>query len=194
MFGLMAATKDERLAARRIPTGATKIEHPDGLAVAYLYEERNAPCAVAFTGTAAKPAFNFKFSSAADRTEQIETYFANLTSNANSKRAYRAAASAPHSLKVGDILSGSWGYEQTNVEFYQVVAVTTHGATLRSIADETVPDSTVSHGMADLRTAIRDHFCGEPVRVRVSSYNRCQVGSCSLSPWDGKPCYCSWYA
>jgi hypothetical protein len=37
----------------------------------------------------------------------------------------RQKATAPHNLKVGDVLYASWGYEQTIVDFYQVVEVDT---------------------------------------------------------------------
>ena len=36
-------------------------------------------------------------------------------------------------FKVGDILSASWGYEQTNIDFFQVVKVTEKTATIREI-------------------------------------------------------------
>ena len=34
-------------------------------------------------------------------------------------------------VKVGDIFSGSWGYDQTNVDFFEVVAVTKSGKSAR---------------------------------------------------------------
>lgn len=44
-------------------------------------------------------------------------------------------------LKVGDILYTSWGYDQTNVDFYQVVTMTAKSAKIRQVA-ETVDSST----------------------------------------------------
>ena len=38
-----------------------------------------------------------------------------------------------HTLKVGDILNTSWGYEQTNVEFYQVVGLKGKSVLLREV-------------------------------------------------------------
>ena len=37
-------------------------------------------------------------------------------------------------IEVGDIYSSSWGYDQTNVEFYEVVAVTPATIKIREIA------------------------------------------------------------
>ena len=35
----------------------------------------------------------------------------------------KAAAAFRESLRVGDILYSSWGWEQTNIDFYQVIAI-----------------------------------------------------------------------
>lgn len=42
----------------------------------------------------------------------------------------------PHSIKVGTIISNSWGYDQTNVDWYQVVKTTPFCVYLRPIAEE----------------------------------------------------------
>lgn len=39
-----------------------------------------------------------------------------------------------HSLIVGDVLEPSWGYEQTNVDFYQVTRATPKTVLLRPIS------------------------------------------------------------
>ena len=48
------------------------------------------------------------------------------------------------SVKVGDVFYSSWGYDQTNADFYQVVGLTPSGksAKLRMIAATKGPDST----------------------------------------------------
>ena len=55
-------------------------------------------------------------------------------------------------IKVGDVFSMNWGYEQTNVDFFQVVAL--KGKT-QVIIRECIPsleeDNTYSHGMASDR-------------------------------------------
>jgi hypothetical protein len=38
-----------------------------------------------------------------------------------------------HGLKVGDILYSTWGYDQTQVTWYQVVGITTQGVKLQEI-------------------------------------------------------------
>ena len=46
-------------------------------------------------------------------------------------KATKPAVTPAHSLRVGDILAASWGYEQTNVDLYQVVAL--KGRTMVSV-------------------------------------------------------------
>lgn len=56
--------------------------------------------------------------------------------------------------KVGDIVYTSWGYDQTNIDFYQVVKVTKASVKLQRIA-ATVESST---GYDDYLTPLKDKF------------------------------------
>lgn len=55
---------------------------------------------------------------------------------------------------VGDILCCSWGYEQTNIDYYQVVAVTKASVKIREIASQHVGGGTGY----DLVAPVRDRF------------------------------------
>ena len=44
------------------------------------------------------------------------------------------------SLRVGDILYSSWGWEQTNIDFYQVVAIRGSAVDLRQLDQRTTED------------------------------------------------------
>jgi hypothetical protein len=98
------------------------------------------------------------------------------------------------------VLHYSWGYEQTNCEFYQVTATTPGTVTMREIAQDSVPGSVQVHGMAENRVARPNVFLekAEPITKRVQysesgpGYISMAHGCCSL--WDGRPRYCSWYA
>lgn len=74
-----------------------------------------------------------------------------------------------HGLEVGDILTGSWGYEQTNVDAYQIVKVTKGTVTLRRLALEL---KETHSSMSGTSIPIKDSFIGEPKvrRVNVSEY------------------------
>lgn len=100
-------------------------------------------------------------------------------------------------VRPGDIFAWSWGYDQTNLDFYQVVERNGKKLTLREIAQETVPGS--EGFMSDSRTPVKDQFLadGETITkvIQFSNgepYISMDHGWCGL--WDGKPHYCSWYA
>lgn len=45
----------------------------------------------------------------------------------------------PHAVRVGDIFCMSWGYDQTNVNYFQVTRLTPKGAYMREIGAKSVP-------------------------------------------------------
>ncbi len=75
-----------------------------------------------------KPEFHYKFRSL-ERMEEYVNEFINRKLEIKQfqekkKEAIRKAKEEMnHSFKIGQILYDSWGYEQTNIDFYQVTAV-----------------------------------------------------------------------
>lgn len=121
-----------------IPKGATKVADKLSDAVAYVrLNEKSRPQAVIFFGKQAKPVSNYWYRSEAARDEAVTKAFesrrASLTFKA--ERAAKRKAWVPD-YKVGEILHTSWGYEQTNVEYFEIVDVAGKYATLREIAQE----------------------------------------------------------
>jgi hypothetical protein len=102
-------------------------------------------------------------------------------------------------VQVGSIFVWSWGWEQTNLDFFQVIEKKTKSVIVREIAQETVEGSTYSHGIADNRVAVKDAFLkdSKPQRkvlkfMQGRPYLHQEYGWCEL--WDGTPQYSSWYA
>jgi len=103
----------------------------------------------------------------------------------------RQAERQPHTLKTGDVLYSDWGYEQTNIDFYEVVAVSGTIVTIRQIA-ATIKPTEFMQGETMPRPG---QFIGEPLRRKADASNRVRITSfASASPWDGKPQYTTWYA
>lgn len=106
-----------------IPEGA-RLTHSDGAGNA-VYCWTNAagqPCALGFQGKAAKPSFRYRFASESRRAEYADQFMARRAEIERERQAERAArAGFVHDVKVGDIFKSSWGYDQTNVDYYQVV-------------------------------------------------------------------------
>lgn len=114
-------------------------------------------------------------------------------------------------LKAGDILYSSWGYDQTNIDFYEVVKGAEAGGfvTLCQLKNEngpeigfmtamTKPASGPDRFMAPNQNVIGDDS-GKPFKRKLRNGYRGapSVRICSYeyaSPWDGQPKNYSWYA
>jgi len=111
------------------------------------------------------------------------------------KAAREAALAKGHGYSVGDILYNTWGYDQTNVNFVQVV-----GAGARSVTVRAIGASVIESGfMCGHATPSKDAFTGEAKRITVRSYGSGNLylpagGGHSWSRWEGRPVSCSWYA
>lgn len=164
-------------------------------------------CAKGFGGKRSKPDFYIRFRTEQQMNEHITRYFESGLKVKAYKAERKAEQSKPHTLKVGDILSGSWGYDQTNVDFFQVVELKgVRQVIVRPIASQQIDQTAY---MAGHVVPLKDRFIGSPtthtvIRDRIK-YDPCakyqQEGEqhrfdrdCSASLWDGKPEYESSYA
>ncbi len=153
----------------------------------------------AWRGRAKKPFAHYWFNdqAAADKylREQHETEDARERQQA--KRQAEIAERLAEQLRliqVGTLLCDSWGYEQTNIDFYEVVARRGSMVTVRPISQSSVPGSESSHGMADMVCPVPGHFTGEPFTKRITAYGlSMKHGTASVvDPWEKH--YRSWYA
>lgn len=98
----------------------------------------------------------------------------------------------PASVQIGTILYSSWGYEQTNVSFYQVVRKSGKTLFLRKIHNQLVEGGDASlSGRVVPRV---DNFKSEEIRkiVRQPKYSITHDSE-YIQIWNGLPQYCSWY-
>jgi len=190
----MRMTAEERVASRWIPKNSTKIDAPEIDAVVYLYNDPR-PCAVGYTGTKSKHDFHHAYRTKEGRLADLNKWRQGMTKVQGLKEERKANRNQPHSLKNGAIFLFTWGYEQTNLDFYQVVDSTPYTVTVREIAQESNGGGYGS--MSDHRIPTLGKFIGEPMRKRVQFtgdrpyLTMASYGWCGL--WDGKPHYCSWY-
>lgn len=116
------------------------------------------------------------------------------------QRAKVKAISIKDQIKEGDIFYSSWGYDQTNVDFFQVVGFTNKLALVKKIAER----RTATGFMSGTTIAIKDKFVSStPIKAKLLVGNNMNVyglkmftgriGS-NLYKWDGKPVYYSSYA
>lgn len=98
------------------------------------------------------------------------------------KKAVREAVLAKgNPFKVGQLFVNSWGYEQTNVDYYEAIKVGPRSVTLRPIASHPVPCTEYSHGMAQRVGPSPGEFTGPAFTKSL------QVWVCPLTGKHGDP-------
>lgn len=154
-------------------------------------------------------------------TTRLEEYKARLEKREADKKAAReakkqGALDAMKDIKVGDIFSASWGYDQTNVDFFQVVEIVGKSSVrVRQVHPEIIKDEACGPMSAD-RTYkfptdgtllppcrgvfIKDTQRGDVKRVQTYGKNDQPFIKLSSFAWaykemsDTAKCYESWYA
>lgn len=148
--------------------------------------------AFGYRGRSLKPAFRYRFANAEARQAYVSRWIAAADAAHIATVARRAERRAPHSLTVGDVLYSSWGYEQTNIQFYEVVAV--RGAAVDLM--ELKQDRSSTGNMTGTCTARKGDVTGALIKgkrpngqncVRLSSFE-------TAAPWDGRALAWSSYA
>jgi len=91
----------------------------------YFYEANNGkPACKGFGGKRGKPDFSYYFPTEEQRTEHVHHYIEKMKRLAKMKIQRREEKKQfKHGYIVGDILYSSWGYDQTNIDFYQVTEI-----------------------------------------------------------------------
>ena len=85
--------------------------------------------------------------------------------------------------KVGDILYSSWGYDQTNIDFYEVIGVTGQSIKIVELGNKVVG----SRGQDDLVVPDKSRK-GKQMLKRVSTNGYVSISSFqSAHLWDGRP-------
>ena len=164
-------------------------------------------CSLIWYGKQSKPSKYYAWPDEIKRAEYVNERMATVMAREIDKKVARdKRKKAKHPYKVGDILTGSWGYDQTQVETFQVVDVKNKTIWIQMIHQATVEGS--EGVMCCSVVPVKDSFVEgkKPIKkipqvhigtnqnpdheywyVRMASYY-------SLRLWDGKPKYNSWYA
>lgn len=137
--------KEGRLETRKIfiPKNATPVHESEKGAV-YTYEFTRTHTngstglgALAFWGTAGKPLWHYTFKTTEQRDAKVAEFLGNIEGHAARKAAAAAKKAAwTNPLKPGDVLYTSWGYDQTNVDFYVVTRVSGKRTWVRPVHGE----------------------------------------------------------
>lgn len=181
---------------RSIPANSTAVVYEDVKAVVYHYTALNNPhlhCARGFSDRCRYPDFNQGFISEEAKMKAITDWVQRLRLKQAHQQKRRAERSAfVHTLKMGDLLFTSWGYDQTNVDFYEVVEVKSKKSVLLRKLKVTI---TQDGFMCGKTTPLKGEYTGNAFLKRVAAGNRVKIDDGQNAyPWDGKGKSCSWYA
>lgn len=147
-----------------------------------------------FIGKAKKAAFSYRFHSAEKMHGYVEDFFAAQELRCKYKETKKLLNKAKKDefvaqLNVGTIVYTSCGYDQTNVDFYEVVEVKGSKVTLRGIDKEITEDGNISGQAIAVPGAYNGDEKSYIVRnnyIKISSYKYAWI-------WDGRSKFVSWY-
>ena len=139
-------TKQQRLDNQAAQIEAIKERSPLGFVVERIaglvivnyvsqFRDTKKPCVKIWKANGAHPFANYYFHSLEQRQDYIDKQIATSQEHLERKaERQQKRRDFRHSLKVGDILVDSWGYDQTNIDYFQVIGVEELFVTVREIA------------------------------------------------------------
>lgn len=136
------------------------------------------------------PIIRYFFRTFADRAEYAAKYQNDIDTQVEREKVYEIRRNLEKDkIQISAILYSSWGYEQTNIDFYQVIDRRGVWVTLQQIGQIKNYDYTANSGncIADPETKK-----GEPFKKKITNYGYIKLCSYSTaSIWDGRPLYWS---
>lgn len=154
---------------RYVPEGYVLLAQDEALGIEVFGDpERNV--ARGFSGRRNRADFAYRFNNAERMNAYIAEYVAGIAAQrerAAARRAERVAAARNAVVNVGDIFRASWGYDQTNIDYFQVVAVRGQMMDVREIGCLSEGNGLPDQGYC---VPAPNSFRGEARRVRIQAY------------------------
>lgn len=109
---------------RWIPPGYEPVTLPDDApAGCQVWRQPGKPSAIAYGGKRSNADWYIGFKSEERLQQYLADWLETLRQREARKAATKAERKAPHDVKVGDVFRCSWGYDQTNVDYWEVVTL-----------------------------------------------------------------------
>lgn len=178
-----------KLSASKLKTNKEIIEQREFIIsdkkLAYFFEDFNGAVyesesstggyiVMGFAGKATKPKFHYSFRTEERKNEFVENWAIKQLATVNAKaerkqNRKKLQENAIELVKEGDVFRSSWGYEQTNIDYYQVIAIKGKSTiTLREIASKIVEETRFLTGK---RIPCINDFIGEAFDKRINVYS-----------------------
>ena len=175
----------KRAKERIIPIHTSKIE--ENGSVVYLMDKCQAKF---FKGRAINPTHYIQFRTEEHRDQYIKKFFNDVAESLAYKAKRKAEAEeakkkAVSDCDVGDIYVDSWGYDQTNVDFYKVIERKKASATIVKIGKTCVYDN----GPTTKVVPDPDRIVGESMLKRIGQYGFRINSFSSATKWNNEPMY-----
>jgi hypothetical protein len=99
-------------------------------------------------------------------------------------------------IKVGDIMESSWGYDQTNVDFFKIVKMTGKTIWIQPVKSKFVSESGfMSNTVVPTDEIKTQTIFSNLIQCRLNKFGRFSInGQFGLGKWDGTPMLESHYA
>lgn len=184
------------LLTRHIPAGYS-LYHKNGEMLSVFHKINENPkfayqavSAMAFVGKQSRPVWYYSFPSIEKMMEKVLELEGNLTAWEHRKFLRKLERrSEAERVEVGDLFYNSWGYDQTNIDFYQVIEKTKSTFTIREIAGRSLGEAP-SGPMSDYVTPIKDAFLTDSkpmikrtLNMKHGMLSRITEGEKKLSTW-----------
>lgn len=153
--------------------------------------------AIGYYGNCKKHDFYYQFLNKDSMKSYIDDWFKTCKMRCEDEERHRKEMAKPNSFQEGDILYNSWGWEQTNIDFYLVVGRTDKTIKIRQIEAERKESAPLAMSGTTMPVKVDGEyrFASEEVLTKkVVKGDGCNFKYGWGSKWDGQPMGCSWYA
>lgn len=152
------------------------------------------PAVALFSPKSVKPVYHYSFTSPEDAQKFIEDRKRSILRDALQSKAQEQQNEAEKAnFKPDAVIVASWGYEQTNIDFYLILERKNDYLTIQEIGQ----DRQYAERYNDRGTVTPDKtvLIGEPMRKKITKHAGVKFESYKYGRlWDGKPEYFSNYA
>lgn len=177
----LESSKANVLSAKRIKPDGFVLEQANEALGIEIWVGPTGLVVMGFKGRSIKSAFYIRFNSLESKASYVASFVGRIVDQAREDAEIKAKRKATvRALEVGDVLVSSWGYEQTNVDYYQVIELIGKASVkLQPIAKE---KNFESRGDSGYCIPLIDQFCGDSfvkkvingTRVTLTSYSSAQ--------------------